>query len=169
MFYVDGQLEVFLGTSIGVLSTSALAGGATVWAQEAASEIGNVIVGYMDYRPADHTLAVATHGRGVFTTQFGGPTGVGDPPVATRVMLRPGVPNPARDAAAFAFELPQAGEASVRFFDVGGRQVAVLANGRLEGGHHEVHIDTHRLASGVYTCVLRTGRAVETQRLVVRR
>ena len=45
IFHVDGQLEVFLATSVGVLSTNALAGGATVWAQEAATEIGNVIVG----------------------------------------------------------------------------------------------------------------------------
>ena len=44
------QLEVFLGTSIGVLSTSALAGAATVWSQEAADVIGNVIVGYLDFR-----------------------------------------------------------------------------------------------------------------------
>src|SRR5262249_42225635 len=37
IFYIDGQLEVFLGSSIGVLSTSALAGASTVWAQEAGS------------------------------------------------------------------------------------------------------------------------------------
>jgi hypothetical protein len=170
MFYVDGQLEVFLATSIGVLSTTTLNAGSTVWAQEAASEIGNVIAGYMDYRDSDKTLAIATHGRGVFTTRFTGGTGVGDPPPgASRVTLRQSVPNPARDAARIGFDLPREADVSLRLFDVSGRQVAVLANGRRDAGHHEVPLDARRLTSGVYTYVLRAGSAVETRRLVVRR
>src|SRR5262249_20363007 len=113
MFYVDGQLQVFLGTSIGVLSTTAFAGGATVWSQEAASEIGNVIVGYLDYRASDRTLAIGTHGRGVFTTQIPSVSAVGEEPVAaTRPRLGPRYPNPARGQATLTFELPRAGAGS---------------------------------------------------------
>lgn len=70
MFHVDGVRHVFIATSIGVLSTTLLDGGSTVWVQEGATEMGNIIVGYLDYRSSDRTLAVGTHSRGVFTTQI---------------------------------------------------------------------------------------------------
>jgi hypothetical protein len=169
LFYVDGQLEVFLGTSIGVLSTTALAGGATVWNQEAASAIGNVIVGYMDFRASDNTLAVGTHGRGVFTGHLVPDVGVGGEPVAQRATLSPSFPNPANASATIAYDLARAGDVSLRLYDVAGREVAVLANGRHESGRHEVPVATARLAPGAYHCVLRAGGTVETQRLMVRR
>jgi hypothetical protein len=61
---------MILATSIGVLSTTELNGASTVWIQEAATSIGNIITGYLDYRSSDKTLAVGTHARGIFTTQF---------------------------------------------------------------------------------------------------
>jgi hypothetical protein len=70
MFHVDGVRHVFIATSIGVLSTTVLDGGSTVWVQEGATEMGNIIVGYLDFRPSDRTLAAGTHSRGVFTTQI---------------------------------------------------------------------------------------------------
>jgi hypothetical protein len=169
IFHVDGQLEVFLATSIGVLSTTALAGGATVWAQEAATEIGNVIVGYMDYRESDRTLAVATHGRGVFTTTIPSPVGVGETPRRDAITLHPGFPNPTRGATTLSFDLPRASNVTLRILDVSGRQVAVLVNGPRDGGRHNVQFATDRLAAGVYTCVLRAGNVVRTRTLTVTR
>jgi hypothetical protein len=170
IFYIDGQLEVFLGTSIGVLSTSALAGAATVWSQEAADVIGNVIVGYLDFRPSDNTLAVGTHGRGVFTAQFMPVTAVEDGAAGPqRALLGLSHPNPAREAATIAFELPRAGHVSLRLYDVSGREVAELVNERREGGRHEVPVSTARLAPGAYYYVLRAGTTVESRKMLVRR
>jgi hypothetical protein len=70
IFYAGETQYVFLGTSTGVYSTTLLNGSSTVWTQEAATEIGNVVVTMLDYRSADNILAVGTHGRGVFTTQI---------------------------------------------------------------------------------------------------
>jgi type IX secretion system substrate protein len=169
MFYVGGQLQVFLGTSIGVLSTSALAGGATVWSQEAASEIGNVIIGWLDYRSSDRTLAVGTHGRGVFTTQFNPTTGIAGPPAAARDGLRlaQSYPNPARDQATIAYELPRAGEVSLRLYDVSGRAVRTLVQGTQERGPHQVRLSTAGLPSGAYTYVLRAGGETRRRTLLL--
>jgi hypothetical protein len=168
MFHVDGQLVVFLGTSIGLLSTTALTGGSTVWVQEAGAEIGNVLIACMDYRPSDRTLAVATHGRGVFTTRFLPVADVGgrDP---GRLFLGPGVPNPTRGPTSITFELPRAGEVSLRLYDVSGREVAVLASGYRAGGRHVVPLAAERLAPGTYHYVLRALGAEKTGKLVVRR
>jgi hypothetical protein len=129
-----------------------------------------VIVGYMDYRSSDGILAVGTHGRGVFTTQIPGVSAVGDEPLAAlRPRLGPGYPNPARDRATLTFDLPRAGDVSLRLYDVAGRQVAAPVNGRLERGHHQVPFATGRLAAGVYSLVLEADGVRETQQLVVRR
>lgn len=170
MFYFEGQLQVFLGTSIGVLSTTALNGASTVWAQEASSSIGNVIVGYMDFRPSDNTLAVATHGRGVFTAQFTPVAAAGDETAGSGpVALGQSRPNPTAGPATISFELPRASDVSLRLYDVTGREVAVLVNERRERGRHVVGLATDRLASGAYYYVLRAGGITETKALVVRR
>ena len=170
LFYLDGQLEVFLGTSIGVLSTQALNGASTVWAQEATSEIGNVIVGYMAYRPSDRTLAVATHARGVFTTQFAPTLDAGNPvaPGPGR-LLGPGIPNPAVSMAAISYSLPMASNVSLALYDAQGRRVHQVADGFATAGRHDVRIDTRGLANGAYVVVLRVGGRVESRPLVVRR
>jgi len=168
MCYMDGQMFVFLGTSIGVLSTTALTGGSTMWVQEAGTAIGNVLIAHMDYRPSDYTLAVATHGRGVFTTQFTPVTDVGERGPA-QVLLGQSVPNPTQGAMTITFDLPRATDVSLRLYDVSGREVAVLVNGPREGGHHVVPVAGERLAPGAYYYTLRTPGGAETRRLVVRR
>ena len=168
MFYVGGQLQVFLGTSIGVLSTNAFAGAGTVWSQEATSDIGNVLIAWMDYRPSDNTLAVATHGRGVFTTRFLPNTAV-DPPAPARLMLSQNYPNPTAGKTTIAFELPRSGDVSLRLYDVAGREVALLALGTHGPGRHLVPVAAERLAPGHYHYVLRSLGSVQTRRLTVSR
>jgi len=171
MFYVGGQLQVFLATSVGVLSTTAFAGGSTVWTQEAGTEIGNVICGYMDYRASDRTLAVATHGRGVFTTQFHPTVGIGDGDAGRgeRPMLGPSYPNPSNQSATIAYVLPRSARVTLRLYDVTGRIVTTLVDGPRERGRHDVRLSTARLASGSYYCELRVEGAVETRRIIVAR
>jgi hypothetical protein len=167
MFYVGGTLQVFLGTSIGVLSTTALAGGATVWVQEGGTTIGNIIVGYMDYRPTDRTLAIGTHARGVFTTSFLSPVAVGDGSTVRheRVALSQSYPNPTHRAATIAYELPRADHVSLRVYDVSGREVATLVNERQGRGRHEARFTAGRLPGGLYYYVLKSGGATETRKL----
>ncbi len=83
IFQVDGQTHYFVGTSIGLYYTLSLNGGSTNWTQEASSSIGNIVCDYIDWRSDAGTiakttssngtsavnavsLAIATHGRGVF-------------------------------------------------------------------------------------------------------
>ena len=169
LFYVGNQLEVFLGSSIGVLSTTALAGGSTVWAQEAASSIGNILIAYMDYRPSDRTLAVGTHARGVFTTVFPPPVSVEDGVLVGRVALSQSYPNPMSRSATIVYELPRADAVRLAVYDAGGREVARLVDGRENAGRHEVRFEAGRLRAGVYSYVLRAGRLTATRKLVLRR
>lgn len=75
-------------------------------------------------------------------------------------------PNPARGAARVRFTLPAATDATVAVFDVLGRRVAVLAEGRLAAGGHEAVWATGA-AAGVYVVRLTTPGGVLARPLTV--
>jgi hypothetical protein len=62
-----GRTTYFVGTSIGLYSTTLLNGHSTVWTQEGSSTIGNLPVDMIDVRTSDGYIAVATHGGGIFS------------------------------------------------------------------------------------------------------
>jgi hypothetical protein len=55
-----------VATSTGVYSTRQLNGANTVWKQEAANSIGNTVIEDITSRSVDGTVAVGSHGRGIF-------------------------------------------------------------------------------------------------------
>lgn len=67
ILYVGDRPVYFAGTSVGLYSTTELAGAGTVWVKEGGTSIGNVVVDMIDVRQSDGYVAVGTHGNGVFT------------------------------------------------------------------------------------------------------
>ncbi len=87
----------------------------------------------------------------------------------TEVALAPAFPNPFARQATLGFALPTAAEVRLAVYDVLGREVAVLADGRQEAGEHAVVFDGAGLAGGVYLVRLDVGGQVQTQRLTLLR
>jgi len=85
------------------------------------------------------------------------------------VLLGQSYPNPAAGPTTIEFRLPREGDVSLRLYDVAGREVAVLAQGRRGPGRHLVSVAAERLAPGSYHYVLRALGGVEARRLTVRR
>ena len=81
--------------------------------------------------------------------------------------LEQGYPNPARDHSNISFTLEQAGETRLILYDLLGREVAALAEGRLEAGEHSVAVDATGLPSGVYIYRLTSNGRTLTQTLTV--
>ncbi|MEM1041269.1 MAG: T9SS type A sorting domain-containing protein [Bacteroidota bacterium] len=79
-------------------------------------------------------------------------------------------PNPFTRTAILPVELTEAAEVRLAVFDVLGREVAVLAEGRFEAGLHRLVFDATDLPSGAYVARLTTeaGRS-QTQRLTLLR
>jgi len=63
----NGGNYYFVGTSVGLYMTQNLNADNTVWTQQAANSIGNVVVTSLMVRPVEGMLLAATHGNGVFT------------------------------------------------------------------------------------------------------
>lgn len=170
IFYVDGAQQVFIGTSIGLLSTATLNGSSTVWTQEAPAEIGNILIAMMDYREDDRTLAVGTHARGVFSTQFDSPVGVGEPrEVPGEFMLAQNYPNPFNPSTHFDFTIADFGLVTLTVHDMLGREVATLVNEEKQPGTYTVNWNAKGLASGMYLYNLQAGDFVATKKLLLLR
>jgi hypothetical protein len=76
-------------------------------------------------------------------------------------------PNPFNSSTTIKFELPRSAVVRLGVFDILGREVAVLVNGRGDAGIHEVRFDGVNLASGVYVCRLQVADGVQLKKLVL--
>jgi hypothetical protein len=67
---VDDGTVYLAATSAGFFATDTLQGLNTKWVQQASGEIGNMVCDMFDVRPSDGTIALATHGNGVYTANI---------------------------------------------------------------------------------------------------
>ncbi|MBD3167441.1 T9SS type A sorting domain-containing protein [bacterium] len=76
-------------------------------------------------------------------------------------------PNPFNPVTNVRFTLKEAVQVKAKVYNLLGRQVAVLANGRMEAGSHTVHFDGHKLASGVYFLQFEAGPMKHAQKMLL--
>jgi hypothetical protein len=74
-------------------------------------------------------------------------------------------PNPFRTSATVEFGVQEMAEVRLAVYDVLGREVAVLADGALAAGTHELALDGDHLPSGVYA-IRATGAGLNLVRRV---
>ncbi len=85
----------------------------------------------------------------------------------TAVSLEQNFPNPFAQTTRLAFSLPQAMPVTLTVFDVLGREVAVLVDGVLSAGVHELETRAAGLPSGVYLYRLTTPEVETTRRMTI--
>lgn len=151
---VDANNKIFLvGTSIGLYSTQTLDGSNTVWTQESADALGLSVVEYIDIRPQDNTIAIATHSRGIFVgeVQMSVSTEDDEELTPTSFELEQNFPNPFNPTTNIRFTLSQPSQVSLSVFDISGRKVAdILSSESRASGTFQVTFDASALASGTY-------------------
>ncbi|MCS3952869.1 T9SS type A sorting domain-containing protein [Salinibacter ruber] len=76
-------------------------------------------------------------------------------------------PNPTRGQATIEYTLPEAQEVTLEVYDVLGRRVATLENGRRQAGRHTLRLDGGSLPSGVYFGRLEAGEQTRSQKITV--
>lgn len=88
-----------------------------------------------------------------------------DKPVA--YSLSQNYPNPFNPATVISFELPAASDVTLEVFDILGRRVAVLLDGTVSAGRHEVQFDASNLSSGMYIYRIRANNFVQTRQMTL--
>ncbi len=76
-------------------------------------------------------------------------------------------PNPFNAQTAINYVLPIASEVSVNIFDILGRKLVTLYNGRQQAGNHRITWDANEQSSGVYFYRIQVGNYAETRKMVL--
>ncbi len=174
-----GNTYYFIGTSTGLYSTTILNGDNTVWVQEGSDVIGNVIVQDLDARISDHTVAVGTHGRGIFLGKPNGIVGVKEDKIASGFSLSQNYPNPFNPTTTIKYTIPSvkklhaksqttaSGKIQLKVYDILGNEIATLVNENKLPGEYEVNFNASNLASGIYYYRLTVGNFTKTKKMIL--
>jgi hypothetical protein len=147
----------------------------------------DIIVAYIVGRDTDALTSVGAAQRisdfvqRFFNSNFDPTVGVKEKPVAIpdEFALQQNYPNPFWSAATsparsggnpsttISFSLPAASQVKLQVFDLLGREVATLVDGRLARGSHHVEFVPKNLPSGVYFYRLQAGERMEVRKMLL--
>jgi len=169
--YVQDTPVYFAGTSAGLFSTIRLDGPNTIWVQEGAETIGNVVIDMVDVRQSDGYVAVASHGNGIYTAYLKEiATSVAERKEhPNRFALKSAYPNPFNASTTISYSLPEAGRVRIEVFNVLGQKIATLVDGERPAGEQTVRWQADRAASGEYLVRLEFAGRVETQKVLLQK
>ncbi|MCB9513039.1 MAG: T9SS type A sorting domain-containing protein [Candidatus Latescibacteria bacterium] len=125
---------------------------------ETASTLTLNTVGASDYGAYRCEGAGGVLSRQIVIDEFADPTAV--PVAAPAAQLAQNFPNPFNPATRIDFTLTRRSQTHLSVTDVAGREVAVLVNGALDAGAHQIEWRPADLPSGLYLIRLRTDDAV---------
>ena len=76
-------------------------------------------------------------------------------------------PNPFNPVTRIEFALPEAGLTRLIIYDIRGREVAILIDGEMSAGFHNVTWDASKMASGIYFYRMTSGSFVNTKKMLL--
>jgi hypothetical protein len=76
-------------------------------------------------------------------------------------------PNPFNPGTTISFSLPETGKVSLKIFNVLGKEVATLVDGRLDAGDHFYHWQANDMASGLYYITIKAGAHHQTKKMLL--
>jgi len=76
-------------------------------------------------------------------------------------------PNPFNPSTQIEFRIPETGNVKLAVYNLVGEEVALLVNGQVEAGVHEVTFNASNLPSGAYFYKLQSGSKVEVKKMLL--
>jgi hypothetical protein len=169
ILYVEDRPIYFAGTSVGLFSTMDLDGMNTIWAQEGASTIGNVVIDMIDVRQSDGYVVVGTHGNGVYSTYLTElPSGIEEVEIHPNTFeLSQNYPNPFNSKTIINYEIPITSYVELNIYDILGQKVTTLVSERHQAGYHRVEWDADQISSGVYYYLMKASEFQDVKKMIL--
>jgi hypothetical protein len=154
-------VEYYVGTSVGLYSTTTIAGAGTQWFNEGTGMIKRAIVRSLVNRQKDNTLLVGTHGNGAFVASIGNAvvlgndviTGINDPVTNDKNFIRMVYPTSSSDEVFFnTGNMYTVKTISVELFSMNGQKISQAQQayqngsvklGRLSRGNYLLQITSN--------------------------
>lgn len=135
----------------------------------------DIIVGYLVGRAhsplssIEYTRSVSNYTQYFYESNFSEfPVSVGnDDIIVDEFRLHQNFPNPFNPNTIIRYQIPDAGNVSLKVFDILGREVETLVNEFKSAGGYEVTFKASQFASGVYFYRLQTGKYVQTKKMLL--
>jgi photosystem II stability/assembly factor-like uncharacterized protein len=144
IFHPQNPLHVMLATETGIWTTENISASPVTWTPDI-NGMANVRVDQLKLRTSDNTVVAATHGRGLFTTQWDILDAVDNLQPRAFSMY----PNPVKDILNLSFETTGTQNVLFRVFDPSGKSIMNDNKGKIKGNVEE-RLNVSGLAPGVY-------------------
>ncbi|MEO6639102.1 MAG: T9SS type A sorting domain-containing protein [Ginsengibacter sp.] len=149
----NAATEYYVGTSIGLYSTTNINATPVKWEREGDAVLGMALTTTLDYRPQDNTLLVGTHGNGMFYANTGTPNfipnGNGkpvEPPVTDNIFIQTLNPTLTHQYLSLGVgNIAGINQISIRIYSMAGQLVYSATT-----TYTSVQIDVSRFAAGAY-------------------
>ncbi len=164
-----------VGTSVGLYGTEDLSGGVTTWVKESTNLIGSSIITMMDYRTSDGSLAIATHGNGVFTTQIQDFKPINPHASEGDFQIVATYPNPFTELTQIQYTIPENGEVRVDILSSSGALINTILWASQYAGINSVLWDGNTSSgspvtvNGIYFYKIQYENQIKSGRLLLRR
>lgn len=148
----NSGVEYYVGTSVGLYSTTIISGNSTVWFNEGGGMLKKAIVRALVNRQKDNTLVIGTHGNGAFLSRIGNAvnldviTALPDPVTNDKTFINAVYPTITNTSVQYRIgNLFTIKKISVQVFNLQGQLVYQETRGYQNGT-----VDMSRLAKGEY-------------------
>jgi Zn-dependent metalloprotease len=89
------------------------------------------------------------------------------PVIPQTIALKQNFPNPFNPSTIISYDLPKAGQVSLKVYDILGREVAVIYKGNQSAGTYKFSFNALNLASGIYFYQLKSGDFISTRKMIL--
>jgi hypothetical protein len=161
----------FAGTSTGLYSTDKLEGLDTKWAQEGPLTIGNIVIDMIAGRPADGYIGIATHGNGMYSSNFSNDVlSINEPSFPVTFEIGQNFPNPFNHTTKIPFVLTNSGLVTIKIFDLMGREIITLLDREINKGSHHVtwlgkDMYGNIMPTGIYIYQIKSGELIRSKKM----
>jgi hypothetical protein len=136
----------------------------------------SLLTDFTNFRSATHTVSLFLY-NDVLDQEFEIPvtidvaTAVGERPeellIPKEYSLSQNYPNPFNPSTTIQYSLKEPGETTLAVFDITGREVAKLVNGRQEAGAYSINFNASGLPSGMYFYRLQSGNYSHAAKMIL--